>query len=170
MTTPDPHDTGPASHKDYHLAQVNIARLLEPGDSQRLAGFVEALEEVNAAADSAPGFIWRLKSEDGNATSIRAFEWDEAGSAGVIVNLSTWESPEALKRYVYSTPHVDVLRRRREWFHHVTEPTTVLWWVPANHQPTTQEAEARLRSLRRHGASSEAFPFNDPSPPPGRDR
>lgn len=166
MTTHDLGMSGATPHPQHHLAQVNIARLLEPLDSPRLAGFVDALDEVNAAADSAPGFIWRLQSVDGNATSIRAFEWDEAGSAGVIVNLSTWESPKALTEYVYSAPHRDVLRQRREWFHHVAEPTTVLWWVPVDHRPTTQEAEDRLRMLRRQGPSAEAFTFGDPWPPP----
>jgi Domain of unknown function (DUF3291) len=93
---------------DYHLAQVNIARMRAPLDSPELAGFVAELEPVNALADAAPGFVWRLQTEDGNATSVRAFEWDEAGSAGVLVNMSVWESAEALAAYVYAG-----------------------WWVPA---------------------------------------
>jgi hypothetical protein len=101
---------------DYVLAQVNIARMREPLDSPLLADFAAALEPVNAAADAAPGFIWRLQGDGGNATSVQAFEWDQAGSAGVLVNMSVWESVEALAAYVYSDAHREVLRRRRQWF------------------------------------------------------
>ena len=94
---------------DYLLAQVNIARMREPLDSPLLAGFVAALDPVNAAADAAPGFVWRLQTEDGNATAVHAFEWDQAGSAGVLVNMSVWESVEALAAYVYSDTHRQVL-------------------------------------------------------------
>ena len=96
---------------DYLLAQVNIGRMREPLDSPLLADFVAALEPVNAAADTAPGFIWRLQTEDGNATAVHAFEWDQAGSAGVLVNMSVWQSVEALAAYVYSDAHRQVLRR-----------------------------------------------------------
>ena len=84
---------------DYLLAQVNIARMREPLESPRLADFVAALDPVNAVADAAPGFVWRLQTEDGNATAVHAFEWDRAGSAGVLVNMSVWESVEALAAY-----------------------------------------------------------------------
>jgi hypothetical protein len=106
---------------NYVLAQVNIARLRAPLDAPALADFVAALGPVNAAADAAPGFVWRLKTEDGNATAVRAFEWDAAGSAGVIVNMSVWETVEALADFVYSDTHRPVLRRRREWFEPVAE-------------------------------------------------
>ena len=106
----------------YVLAQVNIARLLAPLDSPALAGFVAALDPVNAAADAAPGFVWRLQTEDGNATAVRAFEWDTAGSAGVIVNMSVWESVEELAAFVYSGAHRPVLRRRRAWFEPMPRP------------------------------------------------
>lgn len=149
---------------EHDLAQVNIARLLAPLDSQELAGFVAALDEVNAQADSADGFRWRLQTEDGNATSIAAFEWDAGGTSGVIVNLSTWASVEDLRRYIYSGQHVAVLRRRREWFHRVAEATTALWWVPAGHRPTTGEAEDRLRHLRTHGPTAEAFTLQETFP------
>ena len=95
----------------YVLAQVNIGRLQAPLDSPRLAGFMAALDPVNAVADAAPGFVWRLQTEDGNATAVRAFEWDQAGSAGVIMNMSVWESPEALAAFVYSDTHRAVLRQ-----------------------------------------------------------
>src|SRR5947199_5430063 len=112
---------------DYLLAQVNIGRMREPLDSPLLADFVAALAPVNAAADTAPGFVWRLQTEDGNATAVRAFEWDAAASAGVIVNLSVWRSIEDLGDWVYGGLHRAVLRRRREWFRRASETTVALW-------------------------------------------
>jgi hypothetical protein len=150
----------------YHLAQVNIARLLEPLDSPRLADFVAALGPVNALADAAPGFVWRLQTEDGDATSIRAFEWDQGDSAGVIVNMSVWESVEALAAFVYSGPHVAVLRQRRAWFERMRVATTALWWVPAGVLPATDDAEERVRLLRVHGPAPAAFTLREHFPAP----
>lgn len=152
---------------DYLLAQVNIARLRAPLDSPVLADFVAALDPVNAAADAAPGFVWRLQTEDGNATSVRAFEWDEAGSAGVIVNLSVWESVEALAAFVYSDAHRRVLRRRRQWFVPMAEAHTALWWIPRGSVPVTGDAEERVRHLRAHGPAPHAFTLRTHFPPPG---
>ncbi len=154
---------------DYVLAQVNIGRLRAPLDSPELAGFVAALDPVNAAADAAPGFVWRLQTEDGNATAVRAFDWDEAGSAGVIVNLSVWASPEALAAFVYSDTHRAVLARRRQWFERMTEAYTALWWIPRGTVPGTAEAEDRVRRLRAHGPTEEAFTLRVLFPPPGGD-
>src|SRR3954451_152203 len=115
----------------FHLAQLNIALPVEPLDAPALAEFVAALEPVNAAADAAPGFVWRLQTEDGDATGVRAF-----GDDRLIVNLSVWESLEALRAFVYGdVTHLAVLRRRREWFDRL-ESFLVLWWVPAGHRPT----------------------------------
>jgi hypothetical protein len=152
---------------EYRLAQVNIARLRAPIDSPVLADFVAELDPVNAVADAAPGFVWRLQAEDGNATSVRAFEWDQAGSAGVIVNMSVWESVEALAAFVYSGRHVAVLRRRREWFELMGEAYSALWWVPAGTLPTTDDAEERVRSLRAHGPAPRAFTLRQHYPAPG---
>jgi hypothetical protein len=191
---------------NWELAQVNIARLRAPLDDPALADFVALLEPVNAAADRAPGFVWRLMLPDvetlatdphatpggqqasrrgpeggagpasvGNATAIRAFEWDEAGSAGVIVNLTVWESVEALSEFTYGELHRTVLRRRREWFERMSEAHMAAWWVPAGHRPSTAEAEERVRHLRAHGPSATAFtlqkvfPAAGGSPLPGRD-
>ena len=103
----------------YRIAQVNVARLRAPLDSFELTDFVAALAPVNASADQAPGFLWRLQTEDGNSTSIRAFEWDVAGSAGVIVNLSVWETIEQLSEWVNGAMHRSVLLQRRKWFERV---------------------------------------------------
>src|ERR1051326_6122958 len=94
----------------YHLAQVNIARMRGPITSEIMSGFVDLLEEVNAAADAAPGFIWRLASDSGDATSIRAYP-----DPLILFNLSVWESPEALKNYTYSDTHLAAFRNRGAW-------------------------------------------------------
>ncbi|GDY28801.1 DUF3291 domain-containing protein [Gandjariella thermophila] len=147
----------------YHLAQVNIALPLEPLESARLADFVAALDPVNARADAAPGFVWRLRTEDGNATAVRGF-----GDDRIIVNMSVWRSLEALADFVYRDQgHLAVLRRRREWFPPLREAVTALWWVPAGHRPTVTEAEERLGHLRRHGPTPHAFTFRDAFPAPG---
>ena len=151
----------------YVLAQVNIGRLRAPIDSPVLASFVAALDPVNALADAAPGFVWRLQTEDGNATAISAFEWDVADSAGVIINMSVWESVEALADFVYSDEHRSVLRRRREWFEQMREAYTALWWIPRGTIPTVAEAEDKVRHLRAHGPTPEAFSLRVHFPPPG---
>jgi heme-degrading monooxygenase HmoA len=148
----------------YELAQLNIAHMLAPLDDARMAEFVAGLDPVNAAADSAPGFVWRLQTEDGNATAIRVYddEW-------LIVNASVWSSVEALIAFVYSDEHRAVLRRRREWFERLAEATTVLWWVPAGHRPDVVEAQRRLDHLRAHGPTATAFTLRQAFPPPGDD-
>jgi heme-degrading monooxygenase HmoA len=148
----------------YHLAQVNVARPRAPLDSPTLAGFMAELDPVNALADAAPGFVWRLQTEDGNATAIRVL-----GDENLMINLSVWESLEALGAFVHDSRHRDVLRRRREWFVRLAEAYLALWWVPAGHQPTVREAEARLLHLRAHGPTAVAFTMRTPFPPPDGD-
>jgi hypothetical protein len=150
----------------YLLAQVNIARMREPLDSPLLAGFVAALDPVNALADAAPGFVWRLQTEDGNATAVRAFDWDRAGSAGVLINMSVWESVETLAAFVYSDEHRQVLRQRRTWFSQMEAAHTALWWVPRGHVPTPEEAEERVIHLRESGPTAHAFTLREHFPPP----
>jgi len=150
----------------FELAQVNIARLVAPRDSPQLEDFFAALDAVNALADAAPGFVWRLQTAEGNATAITAFEWDRGDSDGVLVNMSVWRSIEDLANFVYGESHRAVLRRRRSWFQAVAEPTTCLWWVPAGHRPRTVEAEERLKLLRAAGPSPEAFSFRRSFAPP----
>ncbi len=145
----------------FHLAQLNIGRLLAPLESPQLAPFVEALEPINALADGAPGFVWRLQTEDGDATAIRPFDDDM-----MIVNMSVWESLEALADFVYRSDHLAVMRRRREFFERMAEAFIVLWWVPAGHRPSAAEAKDRLARLRRDGPSQEAFTFRSPFPAP----
>ncbi len=138
----------------HHLAQANVARLLAPLDSSQLADFVAALEPINALADRSPGFVWRLQTDEGDATSIRAFDDDM-----LIVNMSVWESAEALADFTYRSGHLAVMRRRRAWFETMAEAHLVLWWVPAGHVPDVEEAKQRLQLLRRTGPSPDAFTF-----------
>jgi hypothetical protein len=147
---------------DWEIAQVNIALPVAPLTEPELRWFVDALEPVNAVADAAPGFRWRLQTEDGDATSVRAF-----GDDRLIVNMSVWDSIETLGDFVYRDPaHLAVLRRKRESFRRLGKPHTVLWWVPAGHRPTVAEAEERLDHLREHGPTARAFTFRSPFPTP----
>jgi hypothetical protein len=141
---------------NYQLAQLNIARLLAPIDSPTLADFVANLDRINELAESSPGFVWRLQDEGGDATAIRPFGDD------VIVNMSVWQDVVALKNYVYYSGHLDVMRRRREWFERMAEAHMVLWWVPKNHIPTVEEALQRLDTLREKGPTIDAFTFREP--------
>ena len=145
------------SPRSVELAQVNIARLRAPINDALLVDFVSLLKPVNAAADAAPGFRWRLQDESGDATALLAFEWDADGSAGVIVNMSVWADIQSLETFVYGDMHRAVLRRRREWFERMTDAYTACWWVPAGHRPSTADAEERIRYLRTHGVSPRAF-------------
>jgi hypothetical protein len=118
------------------------------------------LDRINALAEASPGFVWRLQTEEGNATSLRPF--DEQ----TLVNMSVWEDLESLRAYVYRSDHAGFLRRRGEWFQHLVEAYTVLWWVPRGHRPTTDEAGQKLAHLRREGPGPEAFTFRRAFPPP----
>ncbi len=148
----------------WELAQLNIGRMKAPLDDPQIAGFVEALEPVNALADAAPGFVWRLQTEDGDATAIRPFPDDL-----MLVNMSTWASLETLADFVYRSDHRDVMVQRRQWFEKLDEVFTVLWWVPAGHRPSIDEAKARLVQLREQGPAAEAFTFRQPFPAPDGD-
>ncbi len=150
----------------HQLAQVNIGRLAAPADSPQLAAFFDALDPVNAAADAAPGFVWRLQTEEGNATAIVAFQWDRADSDGVLVNMSVWESVDALAHFVYSDTHRAILRQRRSFFQVIREATTCMWWVPEGERPSIQDAEDRVRHIREHGPTPYSFTFHHPFGPP----
>lgn len=147
-----------------HLAQLNVGRLVAPLTSPQIADFVAALDPINAVADAAPGFVWRLQTDEGDATSVRMFDDDL-----MIVNMSVWESREALVAFVYQSEHVAVMRRRREWFERMAEAFQALWWVPIGTTPTVVDAKARLVHLRAYGPSATAFTFADWHDPPKDD-
>ena len=92
----------------HHIAQLNIARAKAPLDMPLLADFVAQLDAVNALAEASPGFVWRLKSDSGNATDIRAYD-----DPLMIVNMSVWESVESLFDFAYRTSHTKVMNRRK---------------------------------------------------------
>lgn len=129
-------------------------------------GFFAALDAVNAEADASPGFVWRMKDDSGNATHILGFEWDLNGASAIIVNLTVWESLQALTDYVFAGRHIEIMKKRRKWFQPVEAATTALWWIPAGSIPTVEEAETKIRHLRAHGESREAFTFRFSFPPP----
>jgi len=143
----------------FHLAQVNIARMIAPFDSPELASFAALLDEINALADASDGFVWRLQGGEGNATYLRPYDDDF-----ILLNMSVWTSIDALKAYAYQSAHADVMRRRREWFSRFEQPTATLWWVRAGDIPTAGEAVARLEYLRVHGPTCFAFTFKTTYP------
>jgi len=145
----------------HHLAQINIGRLVAPVDDPRIAGFMAQLDPVNALADRAKGFVWRLQSASGNATDITYND-----DPFVIVNMSVWESIEALRDYVYLSRHVDVFRDRAKWFEKAAKPHYCLWWVPAGHIPTVAEGRERLEHYRQYGATEFSFWFAQQFPAP----
>ena len=140
-----------------HLAQLNIARMLAPLTDPVMADFVANLDPINQLAEDSPGFVWRLKGDGNDATSLRPFDDDF-----IIVNMSTWANLEALQAYVYRSAHTGFLRRRKEWFSKMSDAMVVLWWVPAGHTPTVEEAKERLLHLRQHGETAHAFSFKKP--------
>ena len=141
---------------DYHLAEINIARMLDEIDSPIMAEFAANLERINALAEQSPGFVWRLKTDAGDATSIRVYE-----DRYLIVNLSVWESLEALREFTYYSAHTDYFRRRREWFEKLDIPALALWWVPAGHVPSVEEAKTKLELMAQRGATPQAFTFKE---------
>ncbi len=145
----------------WHIAQLNVARAVGPLESPELADFMAALDAVNARAEASPGFVWRLVGDGGNATGIKTTDDPQ-----FIVNMSVWTSVEALFDFVYRSAHTQVMARRREWFEKPAAAFQVLWWVPAGHLPTLEEAMARLDHLRAHGATPRAFTFKERHPPP----
>jgi len=146
----------------YELAQVNIGRMRAPLDSPVMKDFMDGLAEVNAAADAHEGFVWRLADGEGEGATAFRFWGDE----WLIVNMSVWENPETFRAYVYGAVHRPYLQRRREWFEHLKEAVTALWWVPAGERPTVQDTEKRLTMLREKGPTADAFTMKDLFPKP----
>ena len=146
----------------FHLAQINIGRLLAPIDDPRITGFVSRLEPINALADGAPGFVWRLQSDSGNATDIQY----SADDPSMMLNMSVWESVEALRRFTYQSAHVEVFKQRGQWFEKLVQPIYCLWWIPTGHIPTVAEGRERLEHYRKHGPTPYAFWFQELFPAP----
>ena len=139
---------------DFHLAQVNIATGLGLPDDPVMEGFMTQIEALNALADSMPGFVWRLQTDDGDATAIQAFN-----NPRILFNLTIWESIEALENYVYKTDHASAVKDRLQWFERPTKAPFAMWWIPAGHIPTVEEAKERLETLWENGPTANAFTF-----------
>jgi hypothetical protein len=138
----------------YNIAQVNIGRIRAELDDPIMAGFVHRLDEINALADSSPGFVWRLQTNEGNATYFRPFN-DER----TLLNMSVWATVAELRHFVFHTAHVELLRGRHAWFEKFAGSYAALWWVPADHIPGIDEARRRLEHLEQHGPTQFAFTF-----------
>jgi hypothetical protein len=146
----------------FHLAQVNVGRARGEIGDEVMAGFVARLADINALADRSPGFIWRLQTEDGDATAVRPYE-----DRRILINLSVWSDLASLREYVYRSDHASVMRGRRQWFERFERVYVALWWVPAGHRPSVIEAVERLDHLDRHGSTPFAFSFTEPFGPDG---
>ena len=140
----------------FQLAQVNIGRALGAMDEPVMADFVAQLVTINALADGSPGFIWRLQTEDGDATAVRPYDDDR-----IMINLSVWTDLASLQAFVFRSAHTDVMRHRREWFERFPDHYLALWWIPVGHRPSVAEAVERLAHLQAHGPSAYAFTFRE---------
>ncbi len=139
---------------EFYLAQINIARMLGPIDSPIMADFVANLDSINALAEKSEGFVWRLKDETNNATSIKIFDDDF-----LIVNMSVWKNTEALFQFVYQSNHVEIFKRRKEWFEKMPTMHMTLWYTAVGKWPTVEEAVERLTYLRKNGETPYSFSF-----------
>lgn len=149
-------------NSNWQIAQLNIATALHPHDDPRMSGFFAQLDDINALAESSEGFVWRLQSESGNATDIQVGD-----DPLLIVNMSVWQTVEALFDFAYKSAHRHVVADRRQWFKRPPGAYQVLWWVPAGHQPTVDEGLAALQRLDTSGPTPLAFTFKKKFPQPG---
>lgn len=135
-----------------HLAQINVGRAVNHIDSDAMRDFKVGLYHVNALADRSPGFVWRLQDESGDATGILT-----SADPNFLINLSVWETPEALQKFVWMTVHRKFYLRKASWFEPMTTAHFAMWWVEIGHEPTPQEGLERLEQLRRDGPTEAAF-------------
>lgn len=145
----------------FQIAQVNLAQAKADMESELMQGFVSRLYEINTLADRADGFVWRLKEDSSSATAIRVFD-----DPLLLINMSVWADLEALKNYVYKSLHVELIKDREAWFNKMGESHQALWWIPAGHIPSNEEARKKLEYIRKHGPSAQAFTFAKPYPMP----
>lgn len=147
----------------YHVAQYNVARMRAELDDPVMAGFASRLDELNHLADRSPGFVWRHTANDEDtSTSLRLYPDDPL----VVINMSVWESIEALHAYAYRSDHGPIYAARHTWFEPMEPPTLVLWWVASGHVPDAAEGKRQLELLQRLGPSPPAFTMKQSYPPP----
>lgn len=138
---------------DFNIAEINIAKMIGLNiNDPIMKEFVDNLEKVNDIAEASAGFVWRLKDDSYNATSFNPYNDEQ-----IIINVSVWETIEALEYYMYKTFHSDFLRRRKEWFNTHGKASTAMWWIPVGQTPTLEEAIEKLDYLQIHGASDKVF-------------
>ena len=147
----------------FNLAQVNIGRARGEMTDPVMADFAAALPAINALAERSPGFVWRLQTDEGDATAIRPYEDNR-----ILINLSVWTDLSALRGYVFGSDHAAYLRRRREWFERFEKVYVALWWVPAGHRPSGTEAVERLAHREANGPTAHPFGFATPNGPDGQ--
>lgn len=139
----------------FHLAQLNLGLFRAPLESDEMTEFRNALDPINAIAESSPGFVWRLTDDDGGSSSnVDVPFFDDPLYAP---NYSVWTDLDSLKHFMYKSGHASYLRRRTEWFEKVDEAMTVLWWAPAGEIPPLGEAVERLLHLREHGPTERGW-------------
>jgi hypothetical protein len=148
--------------RTYHLAEINIARMKGVDiNDPIMKEFVENLDAVNQIAEKSEGFVWRLKDENNNATSLNPYDDEQ-----IIINVSVWKSMETLEEFMYRTFHAEFLKRRKDWFTSFGKAHTAMWWIPAGHLPTLEEAVGKLDLLQKNGASQDSFDFRNKFPAP----
>ncbi|MFT5503951.1 MAG: hypothetical protein ACI8XC_001665 [Gammaproteobacteria bacterium] len=147
------------SQTTFDIAQLNIAKMMFAIDDARMAEFFDNLDSVNALADTAPAFVWRLQTEEGGATAIDYFGSD------ILVTMSVWESVESRHQYIYRSAHNQIMAKRKKWFEHAGEVDLELWWIAKGHIPSIEEAGERLDALRANGPGPDAFTFKKHFPP-----
>ncbi len=146
----------------YQLAEINIARMKGVDiNDPIMKEFVENLDAVNQIAEKSEGFVWRLKDENNNATSLNPYDDEQ-----IIINVSVWKSMETLEEFMYRTFHAEFLKRRKDWFTSFGKAHTAMWWIPAGHLPTLEEAVGKLDLLQKNGASQDSFDFRNKFPAP----
>ncbi|MFN3846125.1 MAG: DUF3291 domain-containing protein [Paracoccaceae bacterium] len=137
------------------LAELNVGRLLAPTDDPRVADFMAALDRVNGMGKRMPGFVWMMEGSGEPGTGNTEAKLN--GDPQYVSNLTVWDSVAALEHFVWNTVHRTFYERRQDWFEVLDAMHFVMWWVPAGHRPTLDEALARLEHLRTNGDSDHAF-------------
>jgi hypothetical protein len=139
----------------HHLAELNVGRLLAPVDDPRVADFMANLDRINGLGKRMPGFVWMMEGsgEPGTGNTENAIGNDPQ----FVANLTVWEDAPSLETFVWGTVHKQFYERRAEWFSVLGEMHFVMWWVPAGHRPTLDEALGRLEHIKQNGPSDHAF-------------
>lgn len=146
----------------WHLAQVNIGRLLAPEGDPRVQPFFDALDRINALAEASPGFVWRLTGAGNNAADLRP-----TPDPLLIVNMSVWADAETMFDFIYRSAHTPVMAKRKTYFERFGGVFQAIWWVPAGDIPTVSDAFAKLWMVERFGPTQHAFTFTTRFPAPG---